>query len=442
MAETVVSWSSISIGTEGNVILGDEAMEVAGSVAVQNVAIGRKTMAFMTEGVLNTAIGEQALEEGTMASSNVAVGATTLRQATGNNNTAIGNSAIATLTEGANNVGVGFGVNIGNKSSNCTVVGSGAELGEKSEGSIAIGGGHSGEQKEKLYIHNKPSATPLIKGDFSAESLTINGTLTAEKLLTAKEGLKVEGTLTLPAESVTTAAIAKEAVTNEKIKAAAGIEESKLSLPGVVKTTGTQTVGGEKKFTATSTVFEGAQFKGGIAVEGSGLTTKVITGLEALEVTGNTGLIISSRYQATRNSTGIEIGAGASAIITPETNNLWMKPTEAGAEISRVQFREAAPKIGELLYIFNNSTFKLTIVNETAEAGTGKFVLGGNLIIEAKAIETFIYTERWRRVLAPDFPAGLTVAGTLTFPNESVKQNFIQTSLTTMQTPVRELAQF
>ncbi len=37
---------------------------------------------------------------------------------------------------------------------------------------------------------------------------------------------------------------------------------------------------------------------------------------------------------------------------------------------------------------------------------------------------------------------GLKVEGALTLPNESVKQNYIQGSLTTMQTPVRELAQF
>ena len=97
----------------------------------------------------NVAVGSRALYiiEGA-ANQNVAIGRDTLDVlTTGNQNTALGYNAGATITTGAGNVMLGY---------------------------LA---GPATNQSNKLFIDNSQTDTPLIGGDFSANTVTIGGTL-------------------------------------------------------------------------------------------------------------------------------------------------------------------------------------------------------------------------------------------------------------------------
>ena len=122
------------------------------STAIDNTAIGYQAMlgtgTAPQTGNSNVAVGSKALFaiEGA-ANTNVAVGRDTLDVlTTGNQNTALGYNAGATITTGAGNVLLGY---------------------------LA---GPTTNQSNKLYIDNSQTDTPLIGGDFSANTVTINGT--------------------------------------------------------------------------------------------------------------------------------------------------------------------------------------------------------------------------------------------------------------------------
>ena len=103
--------------------------------------VGKQT----TTGVDNSAFGRSALELNT----------------TGNSNTALGYVALANLTTGSGNTAVG------------------AYAGQNATGInnvfLGYGAGSNETGNNKLYIHNNSSATPLIYGDFSTGTLTVNG---------------------------------------------------------------------------------------------------------------------------------------------------------------------------------------------------------------------------------------------------------------------------
>ena len=84
---------------------------------------------------------------------------------TGSYNTAVGSDSLTTLTEGNNNTAIGY------KAGATNVTGS---------GNVFLGyeaGPDSGSVDNKLYINNNKSNTPLIYGDFSSNTVTINDNL-------------------------------------------------------------------------------------------------------------------------------------------------------------------------------------------------------------------------------------------------------------------------
>lgn len=138
------------------------ASDNTGSV---NSALGYQTLYSNTSGSANTANGQQALYLNT----------------TGSYNTANGYFALSGNTSGDNNIGIGYNANSSNKTgSNNTIIGHQAGVGPGSydkTGSVFLGyqAGYYEAEDNKLYIENSNSTTPLIWGDFSTDSLRING---------------------------------------------------------------------------------------------------------------------------------------------------------------------------------------------------------------------------------------------------------------------------
>src|SRR5213596_639091 len=94
--------------------------------------------------------------------------------------------------------------------------------------------------------------------------------------------------------------IAEGAIDNGDIKAAAGIEDSKLALTTVVKLTGNQTIEGAKIFTGV-TKFN-VKFEGTEAKLSTALNVPLIQGLELLKVEGNPGTVTAKRIQLVKNA--------------------------------------------------------------------------------------------------------------------------------------------
>lgn len=129
-------------------------------------------------GLYNTAIGNNALKNNT-ASQNVAIG----QQAAGSNISGVSNTAVGTFSQYANTSGSN-NVSIGKESLHDNLLGS---------GNIAIGSGAGYYEtgSNKLYIDNSRTSTPLIYGDFAADSLRLNGRV------------NINGNYTLPAAAGT-----------------------------------------------------------------------------------------------------------------------------------------------------------------------------------------------------------------------------------------------
>ena len=221
----VESKNAFEIHTDGKVW--NDHLEVAGHISVtntgnsvfigefaglnddlsdnRNVFVGRYAGRLNTTGNYNNAFGHYALTNNTTGQSNVAVGSNAMDfNETGTANTAIGNSALYQVTSGNYNVAVGnqalgggggtsnANVAVGyralhsNQFSNNTAIGH--EAGHENiygTGNIFIGyqagfntTAYGPTSSNKLYIENSNSSTPLIYGDFAADSLVINGDIT------------------------------------------------------------------------------------------------------------------------------------------------------------------------------------------------------------------------------------------------------------------------
>lgn len=200
--------------TEGdyNVAIGLQALQNA-TTANQNVAIGTNALLAVTTGASNFACGYYAVDSLTEGVHNVGLGSEVLTTITTQNyNTAIGSYALGAITAsectaigyqagktcGAYSISIGpfagyvigtNSVSIGSRAGFTTVLNNnifiGHEAGKLNEGAGNIFLGYQAGYNElgsnKLYIQNSNSATPLIHGDFSTPSLTINGLFTVGK---------------------------------------------------------------------------------------------------------------------------------------------------------------------------------------------------------------------------------------------------------------------
>lgn len=146
----------------------------------KNVALGISALGANTSGQRNHAIGHHALNSNTTGSGNFAVGLGTLQSNTnGSNNIALGNEAMETLESGSNNIALGIASMFNNYSSSGNVM-LGYQTGyQNSSGSnnIFLGyqAGYNETGSNKLYIDNSNTTSPLIYGDFDANTLGFMG---------------------------------------------------------------------------------------------------------------------------------------------------------------------------------------------------------------------------------------------------------------------------
>ena len=155
-----------SSGIDGyyNTAVGIDSM-TANTTGALNVALGNSALCSNTTGSSNTAIGSDALCANNIGYENVALGANTLAlNTTGHDNTALGTEALGRNTSGNNNVALGYQA---------------GAMNETGEGNVFLGyqAGLNETGSNKLYIDNSNTTSPLIYGDFSTNSLTVNGTL-------------------------------------------------------------------------------------------------------------------------------------------------------------------------------------------------------------------------------------------------------------------------
>ena len=146
-----------------------------------NTAIGEQSLTALTTGHGNTAVGVSTLASVTTTGYNTGVGADVLWNATSAYNTGVGAFAGAAVVDGGYNTYVGYDAGNDNVSGDNNVA-VGAQAGHTNTGSgnVFLGykaGEDSAAVSNTLYIDNSDDATPLIYGDFSTDTVTINNTL-------------------------------------------------------------------------------------------------------------------------------------------------------------------------------------------------------------------------------------------------------------------------
>jgi len=163
-----------------------------------NIGIGREALMTNISGAGNLAIGDRALRA-TTGSNNLAMGNQSLQKTIGGtHNTAMGNLSFHENLTGIGNTGIGYQAGYTNQAghenvfigyqtglggdtdhSNNTAIGSYAGSSIQGNGNVMIGysAGSSETGSNTLYIDNSSTASPLLKGDFSANTLMINGKL-------------------------------------------------------------------------------------------------------------------------------------------------------------------------------------------------------------------------------------------------------------------------
>lgn len=128
----------------------------------------------------NTFMGSEAGRENTTANNNTFIGAEAGRfTTTGKENTFLGATAGTENTIGQNNVFVGYGAGYlhGSGDNNVFIGDLAGSSNASGSGNVFIGSraGENETGSDKLYIDNSNTTTPLIKGDFASNKLTING---------------------------------------------------------------------------------------------------------------------------------------------------------------------------------------------------------------------------------------------------------------------------
>jgi hypothetical protein len=188
------SGAAITSGT-GNSSLGYLSLSTL-TTGTENTALGYQALKVTTSGVSNTAIGSQALQVNSSGSYNVGIGQFCLANINANHNIGIGYYAGGPLNSGSYNVAIGSQVLSNTNQSNQSVdIGYNAMRGNTGDNNVAIGyqaggistvtrsgcifiGANSGDAEtasNKLAIDNSNTNQPLLHGDFTNDSLKVNG---------------------------------------------------------------------------------------------------------------------------------------------------------------------------------------------------------------------------------------------------------------------------
>ncbi|HVE80923.1 MAG TPA: hypothetical protein VNA68_02170, partial [Candidatus Dormibacteraeota bacterium] len=179
-----------------NVAVGGDAL-ASNTTGAYNTAIGTNAMWRNTTGVNNTALGEDALIFNTTGNNNTAIGSDALdSNTTGEYNTAIGSDALDSNTTGEYNAAVGLGA-LGSNTTGNNNTALGPEAGATNvtgSANVFLGyqAGYSETGSNKLYIENSSTSTPLIGGDFAANSLTFNGFVLAKNTADSTTAFQVQ----------------------------------------------------------------------------------------------------------------------------------------------------------------------------------------------------------------------------------------------------------
>ncbi len=137
-----------------------------------NSGFGSKVMRNTTTASYNSGFGEEVLDLLTIGTDNSGYGALTLRQLVGGNrNTCYGSAACESLVSGNAN----------------TIIGAGAGNGTLGSGNVLVGNNAGANEtgSNKLYVDITNTATPLIKGDFTARNLVFDGPVATKAIATS-----------------------------------------------------------------------------------------------------------------------------------------------------------------------------------------------------------------------------------------------------------------
>jgi hypothetical protein len=108
-------------------------------------------------------------------------------------NTAVGRGAMQINYSGLENTAIGYQALRNQSTSQTTAIGYESGLNATGNNSVYLGhqAGKDNNTNNQLFISNSGTPTPLIGGDFSAGTVTVNGALTSTGNLTTNSTLKV-----------------------------------------------------------------------------------------------------------------------------------------------------------------------------------------------------------------------------------------------------------
>ena len=327
-ANVAIGVNALTDNTEGslNIAIGYDAL-ANNTVGGGNTSIGAYTLSTNTTGENNTAVGIGALLSNTSGSFNFALGNDSLHNNTsGAYNTAIGINAAYANTTGQDNIGIGKSALAGNLTGNSNVaMGTSAGAAALGTGNVFVGysAGSTYTGSNKLYIANN-STTSLIVGDFSAQTLIIDGAVTATSYAVpsgASSGfLKANGSV----DSTTYAPIASPTLTGTPLSTTAAVDTNTTQIAttayvvgqGYLKSaTATTTYApiASPTFTGTVTIPSGSSISGVPYLATANTFTggvQQITTASAATV----GLIVKGSASQTANLFEVQNSAGAAGI--------------------------------------------------------------------------------------------------------------------------------
>lgn len=175
-----------NIGGSNLLAIGHHALQMNLN-ANNNLAIGNYALQLNISGASHIAVGYQALGGLTTGNASIAIGYQALVQSNGSEMIGIGLQALYANTTGNNSVAIGSSAGYLNTGSGCVFLGYNA--------------GYSETGNNKLYISNSNTATPLILGDFSANTLVFNASIKTQSSGAGagvwKLGTKINATVVL-----------------------------------------------------------------------------------------------------------------------------------------------------------------------------------------------------------------------------------------------------
>ncbi len=180
----------------------------ANTIGSNNTAVGYNALWRPDSGDYNTALGAAALQNAKAGGYNTAVGAEALISlTTAYNDMAFGNGAGFNITTGQNNTIIGanalFSDSLGSYN---TALGLKAGYSDTGSSNIFLGdsAGYNETGSNKLYISNSSTSSPLIYGDFTGDSLRVNGQLSSSGNIIGYDNATVLGNLSVNGRATAT----------------------------------------------------------------------------------------------------------------------------------------------------------------------------------------------------------------------------------------------